>query len=194
MITTCFLSVFQLNPAARITKCTTSCSQGDFSQDRVTELLFKMLSVGDRVSEWKCIHLKALWMIISGHCAGSKQQRLDPAVQHFDTTLNALEPAVDLCKKNSHGIPLTFGIGEHKGGIYLMSEKIVQGICCCRGRVSKTSNQKWCLFSHACPCSQQSLSSQTLFQWGRWALPTLHLRAVNKLCWGVLMMSVWETK
>lgn len=62
------------------------------------------------------------------------------------------------------------------------------------GSVSKTSNQKRCLFSHACPCSQQSLSSQKLFQGGRWALPTLHLRAVNKLCWGVLMMSVWETK
>lgn len=58
------------------------------------------LSVGDRVSERKCIRLKVLWMIISGHCAPSKQQRLDPAVQHFDMTLSALELATDLCKKN----------------------------------------------------------------------------------------------
>lgn len=106
----------------------------------------------------------------------------------------------DLHNFFARGIPLTSRIGEHKGRIDLMSEKIVLGMCRCLSRarqlgsVSKTSNQKRCLFSHACPCSQQSLSSQQLFQWGRWALPTLHLRAVNKLCWGVLMMSVWGTK
>ena len=56
--------------------------------------------------------------------------------------------------------------------IDLMSTKIVLGIWRCRGRISlaqflKPPIGKWCLFSHACPCSQQSLSSQQLFQWGR---------------------------
>lgn len=109
-----------------------------------------MLSGSDRVSGWQCIHLKALWMIISGHCARSNQQRLDPAVQHFDTTLNALESVVDRCEKNSHGIPLTFGIGEHKGGIDLMSEKIVLGICRCRGCVSLARFPKPLIRNGAC--------------------------------------------
>ncbi len=79
-------------------------------------------------------------MIISGHNAPSKQQRLDPAVQRSDTTLNTLAWVGDLREENSHGISLIFGIGEHKGGIDLMSEKIVPGMC--RGRVSFGSLSK----------------------------------------------------
>lgn len=104
-----FFIFIPTNAAARIAKCIASCSPGDFYHERSTLgvrkhkhrcfFLPNKLSVGDRVSERKCIRLKVLWMIISGHCAPSKQQRLDPAVQHFDTTLSALELATDLCKK-----------------------------------------------------------------------------------------------
>lgn len=98
-------------------------------------LFFSYISI---FRKWKCIHLKVLRMITSGHHAGSTQQHLDPAVQHFDMSLNALEREEDLSKKKKkfHGIPLTFSMREHKRRIDLMSEKIVLGICQCCGHVS----------------------------------------------------------
>ena len=129
-------------------------------------------------------------------CAPSKQERLDPAVQPFDTTLNSgRETSVKKQnkgkkKKKTWNPP---DVRDRRAQRKNWSDKrkdCTGDMCLWRARRlglhSKTSNQERCLFSHACPCSQQSLSSQQLFQWGRWALPTLHLRAVNKLCWGGL--------
>lgn len=72
--------------------------------------------------------------IVDDYIRGSlKQQRSDPAVERFGSTLSALEWEGDLWRKISRGIPLTFRIGEHKGRIDLMSDEMVPGIC--RGRV-----------------------------------------------------------
>ena len=142
--------------------------------------------------EWKCIQLTVLRMIISECCTPSKQERLDPAVQPFDTTLNSgRETSVKKKTKKPPWNPPDVRVRRAQRKNWSDKRKDCTGdMCLWRGRRlgshSKTSNQERCLFSHACPCSQQSLSSQQLFQWGRWALPTLHLWAVNKLCWGGL--------
>lgn len=94
------------------------------------------------------IHLKVLCMIMSWHCAGLKQQLLDPAVQHFETTLSTLRQGVDLCK--NFRIPLTLRIREHKGRIDLMSKKIVLGICRCHRRINLAWFPKLLIRNAAC--------------------------------------------
>lgn len=62
-----------INATARITKCITSCSFDDFSKEtgcweQQIQMLYSsnyVISTGDRVSEWKYIHLKVLRMILS---------------------------------------------------------------------------------------------------------------------------------
>lgn len=100
---------------------------------------------------------------MSGH-----PQCFDPAAWHLDMILNAWEGEADLCKNFPwNHVDIQFRSRVHTGRIDLMRGKDCTGDVLLSwasqlGSVSITSNQKRCLFSLACTCSQQSLSSQQL--------------------------------
>lgn len=157
--------------------CWNSCSPGASGSVNIDAFFFQICYQSAIDSEWKCVHL---WMALST-IKTTAFRSCSAAFWHNSQHIRAERETY--VKKIPMESLWDSGLENTKEELIWndSTDDMAPSQARQLGSVSNISNQKWCLFSHACPCSQQSLSSQQLFQWGRWALPTLHLLSCKQI-------------